>query len=141
MNPAHHARRRRRTLPSFLICAALTGCAARPAVPPIVGTWRGPVPTGGVSLPSRWELRADGTQSETLTLPQGELTSEGTFTFHGGTLTARTTGRTVTLGGQKKTMPLVSPLEAVYRCQVSGDTLTLTRPQAHEAITLTRENP
>ena len=97
--------------------------------------------SGGLSLPSRWALRADGTESVTLTLPQGTLTSEGTFTFHDGTLSLRTAGRTVRLAGQKRSMPLVNPLETAYGCQVSGDTLVLTRPQAHETITLVREKP
>ena len=139
MHPVNHGPPRRRPVLIWLACAALAGCAPQPpAAPPIAGTWRGALMAGGLSVPSQWELHADGTQSVTLTLPQGALTSDGTFTFHEGLLSLRTLGRTVRLFGQKRTMPLVNPLEVTYGCQASGDTLVLTRPQAHETITLIR---
>ena len=147
MHPINHSRQRGRPVPIWIVGAGLAavafgGCAPRPpAAPPIADTWRGALMAGGLSVPSQWELHADGTQSVTLTLPQGTLTSEGTFTFHDDTLSLRTLGRTVRLAGQKRTMPLVNPLEVAYGCRVSGDTLVLTRPQAHETITLIREKP
>lgn len=95
--------------------------------------------TGNLNLMSRWELHGDDTESVSLTLPQGLLTTQGTFTFHDGALTLRTTGRIVTVNGQKKTMPLVNPMEANYACQLTGDTLTLIQPGLPGKITLMRE--
>lgn len=97
--------------------------------------------TGNLNLPSRWQLRDDGTESVTLTLPQGSLTTQGIFTFHDGILTLRTTVRGITGNGQKKTMPLVNPMETAYQCQVSGDTLTLTPAGKRAKIVLTRVAP
>ena len=146
MHPTHPGPHCRRSaliwLAGTAVSVAFAGCTPQaPSTPPIAGTWRGALMAGGLSVPSQWELHADGTQSVTLTLPQGALTSDGTFTFHEGTLAMKTMRRTVHLSGQKRTMPLVNPLEVAYGCQVSGDTLVLTRPQAHETITLIREKP
>jgi len=95
--------------------------------------------TGNLNLLSRWELRRDGTELVTLTLPQGFLTMRGTFTFHTSSLTLRTTHRVIIWNGQKKTMPLVNPMEMTYQCQLTGDTLTLMPYDTHAKITLIRD--
>jgi hypothetical protein len=94
---------------------------------------------GNVTIPSVWEIRADGTQSLTLTLPQGAMTAQGTWTARNGVLTERTTARVIVLGGEQKVMPLVNPMETAFPYQLIGDTLTLTRPDTHQTITLARE--
>ncbi len=129
----------RQFLLALLIPAALAGCNPQPRVPPIFGVWNGQMATGNLNLMSRWELRGDDTESVSLTLPQGLLTTQGTFTFHDGNLTRRTTGRVVPVKGQKKTMPLVNPMETTYHCRLTGDTLTLTPFGTQATIILTRE--
>ena len=144
VSPLAHFRRCRHLIPSLLcltLSAALVGCGARTPAQMLVGTWQGSMTTGSVSVPCRWALRTDGKQSVTLTLPQGLLTAQGTFMFQDGTLTRRTTARIVVLNGEKKVQPLVNPMETAYQCQVTEDTLTLTRPDTPETITLTREKP
>lgn len=94
---------------------------------------------GNAAIPSVWELRADGTQSLTLTLPQGAMTAQGTWTAQGSVLTQRTTARVVVLGGEPIVVRLASPLETTFAYQLQGDTLTLTQPSTHRQITLTRE--
>lgn len=94
---------------------------------------------GNAAVPSRWEIGADGTQSLTLTLPQGAITAQGTWTAQAGVLTERTTARVIVLGGETKVVPLANPMETAFAYQLTGDTLTLTRPDTHQQITLTRE--
>lgn len=95
--------------------------------------------SGNAAVPSVWEIRADGTQSLTLTLPQGTMTAQGTWTSQAGILTQRTTARVVVLGGEQKVAPLASPMETTFAYRLTGDTLTLTRPGTRGQITLTRE--
>jgi len=131
---------RRAALAGMLLCAALAGCAKPPPpAPPLVGHWEGVMASGNASVPSEWEMRADGTLSLTLTLPQGAMTAQGTWATQGGVLTQRTTVRTVALGGEQKSAPLASPLETTFAYQLRGGTLTLTRPGTREQIVLTRE--
>ncbi len=134
-----HTRRCRRNIPFLLACTVFAGCAARTPVQTIAGDWRGSMKTGNLTVPCRWELHEDGTQTVTATLPQGLLTAQGTFMFHDDTLTQRTTTRMIVLNGEKKVMPLVNPMEATYQCQLTEDTLTLTKPDTLEKIMLTRE--
>jgi len=94
--------------------------------------------SGNAAVPSVWEIRADGTQSLTLTLPQGAMTAQGTWTAQSGALTERTTARLV-LGGEPKVVLLASPMETTFAYQLRGDTLTLTRPGTRLPIVLTRE--
>jgi hypothetical protein len=124
---------------ALLLPLALVGCHPQPPISPIVGVWSGQMTTGNLNLMSRWELRGDGTEAVSLTLPQGLLTTQGTFTFHDGLLTRRTTGRVFPLNGQKKTMPLVNPMETTYHCRLTGDTLTLSPFGTQTTIILTRE--
>ncbi len=132
--------RRRAALPVALLSVLSAGCA-KPAPPaqPLVGHWQGTMAAGNVTIPSVWEIRADGTQSLTLTLPQGAMTAQGTWTAWNGVLTERTTARVIVLGGEQKVMPLVNPMETAFPYQLIGDTLTLTRPDTHQTITLARE--
>lgn len=95
--------------------------------------------SGNAAVSSEWEMRADGTFSLTLTLPQGAMTALGTWAAQGGVLTQRTTARTVALGDEHKSAPLASPMEATFAYQLQDGTLTLTRPGTHEQIVLTRE--
>jgi len=94
--------------------------------------------SGNAAVPSVWEIRADGTQSLTLTLPQGAMTAQGTWMAQAGVLTQRTTARVV-LGGEPNVVRLASPMETTFAYQLQGDTLTLTRPDTHLPIVLTRE--
>jgi len=127
-------------LAGLLLSAALAGCAKLPPpAPPLVGRWQGAMASGNASVPSEWDLRADGTLSLTLTLPQGAMTALGTWSAQGGLLTQRTTARAVVLGDEQKSAPLTSPLETTFAYQLQGDTLTLTRPNTHEQIVLARE--
>ena len=91
-----------------------------------------------IAVPVQWEFRADGTESETLTLPQGQLTSLGTFQIKGNRLTLRTTIRGSVIGSGQKIVPLANPIEAAFGYQTSGDTLTLTQANTPQAIMLTR---
>lgn len=95
--------------------------------------------SGNASVPSEWEMRADGTFSLTLVLPQGAMTAQGTWAAQGGVLTQRTTARVVVLGGEPIVVRLASPLEATFAYHLQGDTLTLTQPGMRRQITLTRE--
>ncbi len=93
---------------------------------------------GNAALPTVWVIRADGTQSLTLTLPQGAMTAQGTWAAMGGVLTERTTARVVVFGKEQKAVTLASPIETTFAYQIAGDTLTLTRPDTHQQIVLTR---
>ncbi len=127
-------------LPAALLSAALAGCAERPPpAPPLVGEWHGTMAAGSAAVPSVWEIRADGTQALTLTLPQGAMTAQGTWTDQHGVLTERTTARVIVLGGEPKVVLLASPMETTFAYQIAGDTLTLTRPDTRQQITLTRQ--
>ena len=138
--PTHSRSARRAALPAALLCAALAGCATPPPpAPPLVGRWQGTMMDGPAAVPSVWEIRSDGTQSQTLTLPQGAVTAQGTWAARSGVLTERTTARSVVLGAEQKAVTLASPLETTFTYQLTGDTLTLTQPDTHQTITLTRE--
>ena len=128
------------TFPLMLLGVLPVGCAKpSPLIQPLVGHWHGAMVAGNAAVPSSWEIRADGTQSVMLTLPQGAMTSEGTWAVQGGVLTERTTIRTIVLGGEQKTVVLTNPTETTFAYQLQSDTLTLTRPDAHQRIVLTRE--
>ena len=133
-------KRYRAILPLALLSVLLVGCA-KPSSPihPLVGHWQGTITAGNAAVPSAWEMRADGTQSVTLRLPQGAMTAEGTWAAAGGVLTERATARVVVLGGDRKTVALASPMETAFAYQLQGDTLTLTRPDTHQRVVLTRE--
>ena len=142
------SRQSRRVFQALLALILLApGCGVRthtPSLPlsaAVVGRWRGAVRSGPVSVPSEWTLGPDGSQSITLTFPQGALTASGTFTVQGGQLTARTTSRSFALGDSVRAQPLTDANETTYAAAVSGDTLTLTRPDTQETIILTREQP
>ena len=133
-------------LPLAPLGVLIVGCAKPPpplqplaAPQPLVGHWQGPMMAGDAAVPSAWDIRADGTQSVTLTLPQGAVTAVGTWAAQGGVLTERTTIRIVVLGGEQKTVVLASPMETTFACHLQGDTLTLTRPDTHQRIVLARE--
>lgn len=132
--------RSRAVLPLALLGVLPAGCA-RPFPPaqPLVGHWRGVTAAGDAAVPSAWEIRSDGTQSVTLTLPQGTMTAEGTWTTQAGLLTERTTIRAMTLGAEQRTVVLAGPMETTFAYRLQGDTLTLTRPDTHQRIVLTRE--
>ena len=85
---------------------------------------------GNAAAPCLCEIRADGTQSLTLTLPQGMMEAWGIWSAKDGVLTERTTARILVLGGSQKVVPLASPMETAFAYQLTGDTLTLTRPEA-----------
>jgi len=139
--PLHLRSVRRRALLLVALLSVLgTGCAKRPSpIQPLVGHWQETMADGNAAVPSAWEIRADGTQSLTLTLPQGAMTAQGTWTAQAGVLTQRTTARVVVLGGNPNIVRLASPMETAFTYQLQGDTLTLTRPDTHQQITLTRE--
>ena len=131
--------RGRTVLPVILLSAALAGCAKTPPpAQPLVGRWQGTMAAGNAAVPSAWEIRSDGTQSLTLTLPQGAMTAQGTWAAQNGVLTQRTAARVVTVGGEQKVVPLASPMETTFAYQLTGDTLTLTRPDTHQQVVLTR---
>jgi len=115
------------------------GCGPQTAAEKLVGHWHGIDSTGRVSAVADWQFSSDGTETASLSLPQGTLTAQGTWALHAGMLTQRTTSRAIVLGGQQKRMHLVNPLEAIYQCVLASETLTLTRPETHEIITLTRD--
>lgn len=94
---------------------------------------------GGIAVPVQWDLRADGTEAETLTLPQGQLASLGTFQAAGGQLTRRTTIRGSVIGSRQRLLPLTNPIETTFTYQITGDTLTLTQANTPQTIVLTRE--
>lgn len=123
----------------FSVAVLLTGCAKPPAPQPLVGDWTGTMMTGTVTVPARWEIRADGTAALTLTLPQGAATAQGTWAAHSGTLTQRTTARVVTLGGEPKVMPLASPMETSFVYRVTGDTLMLIQAGTRQSLVLVRD--
>ncbi len=122
-----------------LLCAALAGCAPAPHPPLLVGTWQGTLTEGSLAAPMQWKFRTDGTESETLTLPQGQITSLGTFQAKGDRLTRRTTIRGSVIGSQQKIVPLANPIEATFGYQITGDTLTLTQANTPKTLVLTRE--
>ena len=93
---------------------------------------------GNAAVPCLCEIRADGTQSLTLTLPQGIMEAQGNWTAKNGVLTERTTARVLVLGGAQKVVPLASPMETAFAYQLTGDTLTLTRPETQQTLVLTR---
>ncbi len=137
---------RRAALALALLGLLPAGCAvplpplqSLAAAQPLVGRWRGAMAGGNAAVPSIWEMRADGTQSVTLTLPQGAMTAEGTWVAEGGVLTERTTIRTIALGGEQKTVVLAGPMETMFTYQLQGDTLTLTRSDGHQRVVLRRE--
>lgn len=132
--------RRLAALPVALLILLLTGCARpEPLAQPLVGNWRGTMTTGGAAVPCRWEIRADGTQSLTLTLPQGAMAAQGTWMVQNNVLTQRTTARVIVLSRTQKTVQLASPMETAFAYQLRGDALTLTRPDTHQQFTLARE--
>lgn len=131
-----------RLLPTCLRTAifgllTIAGCAPPPSNP-IIGIWQGTMPMGSIAAPVQWEIHTEGTQSETLTLPQGLIVSLGTFTAASGQLNLRTTIRASVIGGEQKIMPLANPMETTFGYQISGDTLTLTEADTHQKIILTR---
>lgn len=137
MTTPRHSRR-------FLLMALaagllLSGCAARTPSQGLVGRWHGIYRTGNVSAESEWEFNRSGTETFALTLPQGKVLAEGTWTLRAGNLTQRTNKRTIDIDGQQKTILLVTPTQSVYSCVVAVDTLTLTRQDTQETFVLRRE--
>lgn len=129
--------RRRGGLPAALLSVLLAGCAKpSPPPPPLVGHWQGTMTAGNAAVPCLCEIRADGTQSLTLTLPQGMMEARGTWIAKDGVLTERITARV--LSGSRKVVPLASPMETAFTYQLTGDTLTLTRSETRQTIVLTR---
>lgn len=105
----------------------------------MIGHWHGQSQTGNVSVPVEEQFRRNGTDTLIVTLPQGTLIAEGTWTLRSSVLTQVTTTRTTMIAGQQKKAPLGSPMEAVFRYTLAGDQLTLTRPEMQETIKLKRE--
>ena len=131
--------RRRVGLPAALLSVLLAGCAKpSPSPPPLVGYWQGTMSASNAAVPCLCEIRADGTQSLTLTLPQGMMEAWGIWSAKDGVLTERTTARVLVLGGSQKVVPLASPMETAFAYQLTGDTLTLTQPETQQTLVLTR---
>lgn len=126
-------------LPAALLSVLLAGCAKpSPSPPPLVGYWQGTMSASNAAVPCLCEIRADGTQSLTLTLPQGMMEAWGIWSAKDGVLTERTTARVLVLGGSQKVVPLASPMETAFAYQLTGDTLTLTQPETQQTLVLTR---
>jgi hypothetical protein len=128
-----------RSLLAVLLAPALfCGCHHSTDSEKLVGQWSGASRTGNISLPADWQFRRGGTETLTLTLPQGLLIAEGTWSVRSGSLSQYTTNRVIEISGQQKKVLLVSPMETIYHYTLSGDRLTLTRPEASETIMLVR---
>ena len=127
------------TVAGLAVPLLLWGCGSRPVAERLVGHWHGTSTSSGVSVPADWQFNRDGSETDSLSLPQGALTAQGTWAIHAPLLTQRTTSRSVVIGGQQKKMLLLNPMESTYRCTLTDNTLSLTRPEAQETITLRRD--
>ena len=122
-----------------LIPSLLGGCHHPTDSESLVGHWHGQSHTGSVSVPVEEQFRRNGMETITVTLPQGTLIAEGTWTLRSGVLTQVTTTRATMIAGQQKKVTLGSPMEVVYHSTLAGDQLTLTRPEMQETIRLMRD--
>ena len=128
------------SLLAVLMASALfCGCHHSTDSEKLVGQWHGSSRTGNVSLPIDWEIRRGGTDTIALTLPQGRVIAEGAWSLRSGILTQRTMNRMIEISGQQKKVLLASPMETAYHYTLAGDQLTLTKPEASEAIVLMRD--
>lgn len=116
----------------------LSGCHPLTNAEKVIGHWHGTSRTGSTSALADWQFRRDGMDTLTLTLPQGRLIAEGTWSLRGGVLTQHTTNRAAEIAGQQKKVVLVTPMETIYQYTLARDRLTLTRLEASETVVLTR---
>jgi len=128
-----------RSLLAVLLAPALfCGCHHPTDTEKLVGQWHGTSRIGNVSLPVDWQLRSSGADTIVLTLPQGRLIAEGTWSLRNGILTQHATNRMIEIPGQQKKAQIISPMETLYDYSFAGDKLTLMRPAALETIDLMR---
>ena len=127
------------SLAVLLAPAFFCGCHHPTDTEKLVGQWHGTSHTGTVSLPIDWQLRRGGADTIVLTLPQGRLIAEGTWSLRGGILTQNTTNRMIEIAGQQKKVLLGSPMETAYHYALTGEKVTLTYPAAQETVALMRD--
>ena len=127
------------SLAVLLAPALFCGCHHPTDTEKLVGQWHGTSHTGTVSLPVDWQFRRGGADTIVLTLPQGRLIAEGTWSLRGGILIQNTTNRMIEIAGQQKNVHLISPMETAYHYDLTGERVTLTHPAAQETVALIRD--
>jgi len=130
-----------RQCPLILVLTVLIlCCGCRSGISPeqIQGRWMGNQTEGNVTVNCEWTLLSDGTDTISLTLPQGRLLSSGRWEMQDGSLVVHTLTRTMILKSQQKTMPLLNPMESKWHCDLNGDHLTLKSANFQDSIVLSR---
>ena len=82
------------------------------------------------------EFKADGTDAWNVTARGMPLSTNGTYTVAGTTLTDHPTS--IVLGGQTMQVQVSGSHADVFTTNVNGDTLTLTDQQSQTRFVLTR---
>ena len=120
----------------LLIVAALiaAGCTGKDPNS-IVGKWSGQITSShGTSAPMSVEFKADGTDAWNLTARGVPISTSGTYTVAGTTLTDHPAS--IMMGTQR--MSVSMPGADVFTANVKGDTLTLTDQKSQTRFALTR---
>ena len=116
----------------LLTALIVVGCAHKD---PIVGKWSGQITSSrGTSAPMSVEFKADGSDAWNITTRGMPLTTSGTYTVAGTTLTDHATS--VMMMGQ--TMQVSGSHADVFTATVKEDTLTLTDQKSQTRFVLTR---
>ena len=118
----------------LVVVFVVVGCA-RKDPNSVVGKWSGQITSSrGTSAPMSVEFKADGTDAWNITARGMPLSTSGTYTVAGTTLTDHATS--VMMMGQ--TMQVSGSHADVFTANVNGDTLTLTDQKSQTRFVVTR---